>query len=443
MKGELFVVGLSHRTAPLAIRERLAVSGEKLAEDLSALSKTSTMDEALLISTCNRVEVYASASDIAAASREVRNYLNGKIAPDAIDGHLYERVGTDAVKHAFRVASSLDSMILGEPQILGQVKTAYATAHAAGTLGTLLSRCFHRAFAVAKRVRTETGVAAGTVSVSSIACELAKKIFGDLHGRRVLLLGAGKMSETAARHLRKQGAQLYIVNRSPERAEELARVYGGIAKRMEDLAHELTLADVAITSTSSPDFVITRELMQSVQKARRHRLMLLVDIAVPRDVDPRVGTISNVILYDIDDLEKVSGENLAERLREASVAEQIVEGEVREFEEWRRSLVLTPTIVALRETFQQVVRDELARTTSRLSLREEDKRALERMGEAIVTKLLHQPLQELKRGAEDSDGAEMIAAVRKLFDLETSTSAQAVSNAEAAPAAASPQKKPT
>lgn len=443
MRGELFVVGLSHRTAPLALRERLAVPGERLAEDLGSLKSTATMDEALLISTCNRVEVYATARDIALASREVREYLNRKIAPDAVDEHLYEHFGTDAVKHAFRVAASLDSMILGEPQILGQVKNAYSTAHAVGTLGTMLNRCFHRAFAVAKRVRTETGVAAGSVSVSSIACEVAEKVFGALHGRRVLLIGAGKMSEAAARHLRKQGASLYILNRSPERAEELAAACGGTARRMEDLATELQHADVAITSTSSTDFVVTRELMASVQKARRRRLMLLVDIAVPRNIDPRVSSLDNVILYNMDDLQQVSAENLRERAREAAAAEQIVAREVLEFEEWRRGLSLTPTIVALREAFQQVVRDELSRTTSRLTLGANDKQALERMGDAIINKLLHLPLNELKRSADDPDGPALIDATRKLFRLAIDTSGDADREPAEAAAPAREGKKVT
>lgn len=443
MKGELFVVGLSHRTAPLALRERLAVPAEKLGDDLRTLTSSATMEESLLISTCNRVEVYAAARDVAAATREVRKYLNAKIAPEAVDAHLYERVGADAVKHAFRVASSLDSMVLGEPQILGQVKNAFSTAHTEGTLGTLLSRCFHRAFAVAKRVRTETGIAAGAVSVSSIACELAEKVFGDLHGCKVLLVGAGKMSETAARHLRSRGAFLTIVNRSPERAEELARACNGVAKRMEDLTQELALADVAITSTSSPDFVITRELMQGVQKARRRRLMLLVDIAVPRNIDPRVSTIDNVILYDMDDLHKVSAGNLAERERESAAAERIVEIETSDFEEWRRGLVLTPTIVALRESFQSVIRDELLRTSSRLSLRDEDKKALERMGDAIVSKLLHQPLHELKSAADADDGPELIAAVRRLFDLEKESASSPEPSTDSSTATAPAQKKPT
>lgn len=443
MRGELFVIGLSHRTAPLALRERLAVPGERLAEDLGSLKSTATMDEALLISTCNRVEVYATTDDVARASREIREYLNRKIAPDVVDTHLYEHFGTDAVKHAFRVASSLDSMILGEPQILGQVKTAYSTAHAVGSLGTMLNRCFHRAFAVAKRVRSETGVASGSVSVSSIACELAEKVFGDLHDRRVLLIGAGKMSEAAARHLRKQGASLYIVNRSPERARELAAACEGTARSMDDLAQELQHADVAITSTSSTDFVVTRELMANVQKARRRRLMLLVDIAVPRNVDPKVATLDNVILYDMDDLQQVSAENLRERAREAAAAEQIVAREVVEFEEWRRGLTLTPTIVALRETFQAVVRDELARTTSRLSISADDKQALERMGDAIINKLLHQPLSELKRSAEDSDGQALIEATRKLFQLANDKARTAESKSENVAAAATEGKKAT
>jgi len=416
---ELVVVGLSHRTAPLALRERLAVPAEAIGADLRGLVATGALDETVVVSTCNRVEVYVAARDARAAAQAARAWLGSRAATTPLEPHLYEHTGGEAVQHAFRVAASLDSMVVGEPQILGQVKDAFGAAEAAGTIGVLLSRCFQRAFAVAKRVRTETGIAAGAVSVSSIACELAAKVFGRLEGRRVLVVGAGEMAEAAARHLRGEGARIVVLNRSRERAEALAREYGGEARTLDQLAAELALADVVVSSTASPGFVITRELMQGVVKARRHRLMLLVDIAVPRDIDPRVGDLENVFLYDVDQLESVSRGAADARRREADAAERIVLEEVAEFETWRRSLALTPTIVALRARFREVVAGELARTAPRLSgLGDEERQHLDRMADAIVNKLLHQPLTELKRSADHDDGARLLDAAQRLFALE-------------------------
>jgi len=418
---DIFVVGLSHRTAPLELRERLAVPAEQLIEDLRALIATGAVDETVVISTCNRVEVYAATSDVTVGARAARHWLAGRAKPDVLDAHLYERAGGDAVHHAFRVAASLDSMVLGEPQILGQVKEAFVAAEGAGTTGAMLTRCFQKAFAVAKRVRTETGIAAGSVSVSSIACELAAKVFGKLEGRRVLLVGAGEMAEAAAKHLRAEGARLVVLNRSLERAQALAKTYEGEARGFDDLAAELALADVVISSTASPTFVINREMMLSVIKARRHRLMLLVDIAVPRDIDPRVGDLENLFLYDVDQLESVSRGAVDARRKEADAAERIVHGEVAEFETWRKSLELTPTIIALRTRFREVVMAELSRTAPRLrSLSDEDRKSLERMGDAMVNKLLHQPLTELKKGVEADSGPQLLDAVRRLFDLDSS-----------------------
>jgi glutamyl-tRNA reductase len=437
---EIVVVGLSHHTAPLELRERLAVPLDQLRAGLVEIVAESGADEAVVLSTCNRVEVYLAARDPARASLAARGWLAGR-ARQPLDRHLYERSGADAVRHAFRVASSLDSMVVGEPQILGQVKEAFAAAESAGTAGALLSRCFQKAFAVAKRVRTETGIAAGSVSVSSVACELATQVFGELRGRRVALVGAGEMAEAAARHLGAEGAELVVVNRSPERAEALAREYGAQARTFEHLAAELTQADVVICSTASPRFVITRELMTGVVKARRHRLMLLVDIAVPRDVDPRVGEMENVFLYDVDQLQSVTSEHLAQRRREAEVAERIIGSEVDDFESWRRTLVLTPTITALRARFRAIVAAEVERGTRRLSgLSDEDRRTLDRMVDAIVNKLLHHPLTELRRGGEVGDGAQLIAVARRLFDLDAAPDEAVPASAPAASARSGPNR---
>jgi glutamyl-tRNA reductase len=417
---DVAVLGMSHRTSPVELRERLAVSGEALVAEVRSLATDAALEEAVLLSTCNRVEVYLGASASPETVARVRRWLERR-AGEPVDGYLYEHHGPGAVRHAFRVASSLDSMVVGEPQILGQVKEAYAAAKAGGALGSLLDRCFSQAFAVAKRVRTETEIAAGSVSVSSIAGDLAKKIFADLEGRRVLLIGAGEMGEQAAKHLRKSGASLYVVNRSREKAEALAKEHGGHARGLEELAAELTLADVAIASTSSPRFVITPGLMRGVIKARRHRPLFLIDIAVPRDVDPRVGNMDNVFLYDVDDLEKVAQENLSARRREADKAEQIVALEVESFEKWRRTSELTPTIVGLRDRVRSVLQSELERTLPRLGgLGDAERHALERMIDSMTNKLLHRPIAELKAGADGPDGKALVDAARRLFELDAS-----------------------
>jgi glutamyl-tRNA reductase len=415
---QLLLIGLSHHTAPLDVREKLAIDPEQLPVALKELCARALLSEAMLISTCNRVELYASCESAISASRAVRDFFSTRVAGQDLSSHLYEHSGKAVAKHAFRVAASLDSLVVGEPQILGQVKDAFTLAEGAGTIGALLGRCMHRAFAVAKRVRTETGIAAGAVSVSSIACELAKSIFGELTGRRVVLVGAGEMSEAAAKALAQQGTLLTVVNRNQERARAVAETCGGEARDFDKLSQELVAADVVITSTSSPRYVITRELMQGVVKARRHRPLFLIDIAVPRDVDPRVENMDNVFLFDVDDLEEVANQNIAARKREAEQAERIVEEEVSAFEDWQRSLDLTPTLVALRERVRSVVRGELERTLPRLkNLSDAEKKSLDAMAEAMVNKLLHRPLTELKKSRGEPDGAQLIESVTRLFEL--------------------------
>ncbi len=442
---DFVVVGLSHRTAPVEVRERLAVAPTDLQRELREIATDSGLEEVLLISTCNRVELYATSANPLEAARDAKQTLTKRLGDAAGEGVLYQERGIDAVRHVFRVASSLDSLVVGEPQILGQVKDAFDAAKEAGTIGTLLGRCFTQAFATAKRVRNETGIAEGTVSVSSIACELAKKIFGNLEGRQTLLLGAGEMGESAARSLRQTGTNLHIINRSEERAQMLAIACDGRAVPYERLATELSDADVVIASTASPQFILTPQLMKSVVRTRRHRPLFIIDIAVPRDVDPRVGNMDNVFVYDVDDLQQVAEENLAVRAREAALAERIIEDEVESFLSWRRSLELAPTIVALRKRFGQVAEEELRRALPRLGgLGESDRAVLEAMSRSLVNKLLHQPMTELKAGAGEPDGALLIDAVRRLFALsehetppeETSTQTSAEANVSQLTAAA-------
>lgn len=419
MPRDLVVYGLSHHTTPVALRERLASAPDAGAEELRRLVHAGPLAEGVLLSTCNRVDLFATTAEPHRAREHTLEHWNRRAAPERVDEHLYEYRGLDAVRHLFRVASGLDSMVLGEPQILGQVKDAFGAANRAGAVGTLLGRCFERSFSVAKRVRTETQIAAGNVSVSSIACDLAEKIFGDLNDRRVLLVGAGKMSEAAARSLKARGASLTVVNRSPQRAQELAAACGGEARPLEALATELAAADVVITSTAKDGFVISYELMVGVVKMRKWRELFIIDIAVPRDVDPRVEGLQNVFLYDMDDLKRVSHANLAARERASSDALAIVEEEVLSYDKWLRTQELTPTIVALRERVHAVVLGEKQKAMSKLGgLNPQQERALDAMCESIVNQLLHAPLTELKRGHEGNDGARLVEAVQRLFKLE-------------------------
>ena len=414
---ELVVVGLSHHTASLELRECAALPGPTQIALMRELVESGEFEESLLVSTCNRVELYGTARDLSKAVALAEQHLAKP--NDELKRVLYVREGDAAVRHAFRVAASLDSMVVGEPQILGQFKEAFEQAQATGTVGSLLGRCFQRAFAVAKRVRSETTIAEGTVSVSSIAVDLAHKIFGELGGRRMLLLGAGEMGEAAARSLAHSGARLSVMNRSPEKAERVAEACGGTARGYELLASELIDADVVISSTSSPTPVLTCKMMKGVSKARRGRPLFIIDIAVPRDVDPRVGELDSVFLYDVDDLQKVTSENLSARRVAATHAESIVEQEVTAFRAWRGTQHLKPTVLALRELVADAVQTELERTLPRLpEMSPKQRKSLDKMADSIVKRVLHHPLQALKDAAEDPDGAELIAAAQKLFAVD-------------------------
>jgi glutamyl-tRNA reductase len=421
---ELFVVGISWRTAPVAVREKLAFREEELGTTLQEMTKQLPVAEALLISTCNRVEVYGVAVAASDAPTAVRAFLaeqRGVKAKDVAE-HLYEHRGSAAVRHVFRVASSLDSLVVGEAQILGQLKDAYGVAGAAGTSGSVLSRCLERAFGVAKRVRTETTIARGAANVSSVAVELAGKVFGDLAGKNVLVVGAGKMSALAAKHLYASGAQKIVVtNRSPERAEALAAEIEGLAKPWADLEGLLVDADVVISSTGAREPILTKALFKRVMKARRWRNMMVIDIAVPRDAEAALDDLDGVYLFNIDDLDKVKQANLAEREKAADHAAKIVEHEAGQFEHWLRTQGVVPTIRALREKFAQVADAEVQKALDQLSrkdlTREQQRELLQRLVQLVVNKLLHQPTTVL-RGADPEQAASLAAAVCELFDLE-------------------------
>lgn len=414
---DVAIVGLSHRTAPVEVREGLAFREDELGTCLSEVRDAAAVSELAIVSTCNRVEIYMAGTELARAAQATRSWLTARAGHRDVSALFYECHGGEAVRHAFRVAASLDSMIIGEAQILGQMKQATTLAREHGALGGLLERCFSRAFGVAKRVRTETGIAAGSVSVSSIACELAQKVFGTLEGKRVALLGAGKMSESAAKYLKKRGASLFVLNRSPARAEELARLYGGHPRSLDDLETELVAADVVIASTASQDFIVTPAAISRVMKARRHRMLLLIDISVPRNIDPRVGTMDNIFLYDVDDLQKVSDDHLAQRCKEAASAERIVEAEAVEFERWRASLSAAPVIVAIRERGEQLAKQELERVASSLGQSAEaqaTRKLLEQLANGLVSKLLHAPSVALRAHADDPS---IIRAAEELFGV--------------------------
>jgi glutamyl-tRNA reductase len=443
---ELFVVGISWRTAPVAVREKLAFREEEVSGTLSAMTANLPVAEALLISTCNRVEVYGVAKPGSDAATAVRAFLAEQrgVKPAEVAGHIYEHRGSEAVRHVFRVASSLDSLVVGEAQILGQLKEAYGIADAAGTKGSVLSRCLERAFGVAKRVRTETTIARGAANVSSVAVELASKVFGDLGGKNVLVIGAGKMSALAARHLYASGAQKIVVtNRSPEKAQALAAEIEGDAKPWEDLQGLLVDADVVISSTGAREPILTKALFKKVMKARRWRNVMVIDIAVPRDAEAELGELDGVYLFNIDDLDKVKQANLAERAKAAEHAAKIVEHEAGQFEHWLRTQGVVPTIRALRDRFMQVADAETQKAFEQLArkelTREQQRELVQRVVQLVVNKLLHQPTTVL-RGADQGEADVLANAVCELFGLEP-VDEDAEPVAEAPVTAQSPERK--
>ena len=414
----IVVVGLNHETAPVGVREALAFPKERLPEALARVRQEAGLGEAVILSTCNRVEVYgrSTAESLDAVSGFLARFHGRE--PAEIAPHLYRLEGEAAVRHAFRVAASLDSMVMGEPQILGQVKEAYEAAEKAGSLGSVLNALRNRSVAAAKRARTETAIGRNAVSVSHVAVELARKIFGDLRDRAVLLVGAGKMSEVAARQMVRDGARASVLGgRTFERAEQLAAALGGRAAPFEALRGELARADIVISGTGAPGVVIQRADVEAAQAARRGRPLFLIDIAVPRDVAEDAGKVKGVFLYDLDDVKQVAEANLRERKKEAHAAEAILEQEIREFLEWRRSLDVVPLLVELRRRADEIRKAEVDKARKRLGpLSPEQERALEAATAAIVNKLLHGPTVHLKEAAGNGQ-SEHVGFIRKLFGL--------------------------
>jgi glutamyl-tRNA reductase len=415
---QIAVVGLSHKTAPVEIRERLAFQAETLRAALAALLSREQVTEAMILSTCNRVEVVAESPD----DRLIRDFLCDyhKISSDSLSRHLYSFRNMDAIRHVFRVASSLDSMMIGEPQILGQVKEAYRLAADAGTIGMHLSALMSRAFAVAKKIRSETGISQSAVSVSYAAVELARKIFGELNGKTVMIIGASKMGELAAKHLKRAGvSSVLVTNRTFERAVELATVFEGAAVPFEHFVDHIDHADIVISSTGAPHFVITKPMAEQIISRRKNKPMFFIDIAVPRDIDPTVNEIDNAFLYDIDDLQQVVDSNLKERMKEAHRAEEIIDQEVQVFCSKMQSREVVPTIVQLRETLDKLRRDEIERHRKHFKdMSPEQQAGVDQLTQAIVNKILHPTISQLKDMVHDPNGAELTDLVRKLFNIK-------------------------
>lgn len=420
---DIIVVGLNHKTAPVEIRERLSISDTQLREALIRLKSYHGIDEGLILSTCNRVEVCAVVQQIQTGFQRIREFFEDQhvgLPPTAWAESLYMYSSHEAIRHVFRVASSLDSMVIGEPQILGQFKEAFDVAMHQKATGVILNKVFQKAISVAKRVRTETKIAENAVSVSFAAVELAKKVFGRLEGKDALLVGAGEMAELAVRHLLDNGVKnVMITTRNFDHALELAKRFNGIPIRLEEFPRYLAEADILICSTGAPHYVITEKQVGQAIRRRQNRPIFLMDISVPRNIDPRVNRIDNVFLYDIDDLQLIVNANLGERQREALKAEEIVSEELWAVDRWLKSLEVVPTITALRTKAEEIRRAEVNKFMSKLSeLTPEEQEMVEGLATSIVNKLLHSPLVALKDEAHSSHGAMYVEAVRRLFNLD-------------------------
>ena len=404
----LTVLGVNHKTAPIELRERIAINRDELPEVTRALAAVPGVAECMIVSTCNRVELITA---LDTADVDLSAFLCSQfgIDPTLLAGHIYLHRDQQAIRHVFRVASSLDSMVVGESQILGQVKEAFATARTTGTVGGELEHLLQGAFSAAKKVRSETEIGSNSVSIASVAVELARKIFGSLNGRTVFLVGAGKMSELAARHLVQQGAgTILVTNRTLERAQRMAEPFQGRVIPFDKLYDYAAEADIIITSTGAPHHIFRREHGQAFLHRRRNRPMFFIDIAVPRDVDPAMNKVEGLFVYDIDDLQQVAASHLAERARIATDAEKLLESEVERFHQRRRTVNVAPAIVALQRQFEEQRQAEIRRMQSRLgSLTADQLAAVEALTRGLVNKFLHPPMQALKQAARENDSVRM------------------------------------
>jgi glutamyl-tRNA reductase len=417
----LALVGINHRTAPVEVRERMSIPESRLQEAVADLVHREGIKEGLILSTCNRVEVIANAQEGVAPEPVIRKFLadHHQCNLALYEGHFYQHRQQEAIEHLFRVASSLDSMIVGEPQILGQLKQAYTAAREAGALNGTLNEISLQALAVARKVRRNTAIGASAVSVSYAAVELARKIFGDLTGKTILVLGAGKMSEIAARNLIRSGAgTILVANRTYERAVELAQAFHGKAIRIEQMLDHVEKADIVICSTAAPHYVIHRHHAEQWLAARKNRPMFFVDISVPRNIDPAVNELDNAFVYDIDDLGQVVESNKKQREREAVWAEEIIQQEVQKAMKRLASREIVPTIVALEQRLETIRENELERFRGRLGeLTPQQREAVDALTHGILNKILHGPITELKSGVGRPEQSSLVSLVRKMFGV--------------------------
>jgi glutamyl-tRNA reductase len=422
-KLDFIVLGVNHTTAPVLVRERITFPGNQDGAVSRLVAQTKGVEECVILSTCNRAEVIAAVDDCEEVSERLVQLvaqIHG-LGANSLMPHLYVKMKSEAIRHVFRVTSSLDSMVLGEPQIVGQVKAAFKRDAAANTTGPLINRLMHRAFFTAKRVRTETGVALAAVSIAYVAVELAKKILGELEQCQALLIGAGEMAELTARHLAGNVRKpIRIINRTIENACVLANEFEGTAEPMDRLFDALATADVVISSTGSCDPIIMFSDMKAVMKRRRHKPIFMIDIAIPRDIEPRVNDLDGVYLYNIDDLQAVVDENIGERLVEAEKAGNIVDEEVRKFMNWNRSLEWAPTIVALKNKFEEIRISEIGRLNGRLApLSDSERESIDILTKSIINKIAHGPISFMKQSLKTSRHNQHIDFVQRVFDLNT------------------------
>lgn len=419
---DIVLLGINHKTAPVALREKLACEVPEAERATAPLGHIEDIEESLILSTCNRVEFLFVTGNKARASQAVKTHIAeiNDIPLEKFENSIYIHEGEAAVRHVFRVTSSLDSMMVGEPQILGQVKAAYHAAASQKTTSVILNRLLHRAFFVAKRVRTETGIGDHAVSISYAAIELSRKIFGVLEGKTVLLVGAGEMAELALEHLiRNRVGNITIANRTFEHGVALAKRFNGKPIRFDEISEALKVVDIIISSTGSSGFVITKDQVKKIIRQRRRRPMFFVDIAVPRDIDPEINRISNSYVYDIDDLKGVINENIQDRLKESVKAERIVDEAVINFNKWYQSLDVVPTVVALRNKLDAIARAECRKTMQGLRhLSENDTAAIQRMTRALINKILHDPTRLMKSDRFHGNKSIYLDVLRRLFNLD-------------------------
>jgi glutamyl-tRNA reductase len=419
---DIVLLGLNHKTAPVDVRECIAFTAEETDRALVMLRGNPTIGESVLFSTCNRIELLMAVDERDAAVRIAKAFIAEfkKVPLSQFENALYQYVGDEAVRHTMQVAASLDSMVVGEPQILGQMKEAYRKATVEKTSGVILNKLLHRTFMVAKKVRTETGIGDHAVSISYAAIELGKKIFGDLEGKRVMLIGAGEMAELAVDHLiRNRAGRITVANRTFSRGVELANRFRGKAIKFEEIIDCINDVDIVISSTGAPEYVLQKNQIKAAMKSRRNRSLFFIDIAVPRDIDPDINRINNAYVYDIDDLKGIVDENIDDRNREAVKAHRIIDEAVIGFHQWVDTLKVVPTIVSLRGKVETMARQELEKTLVSLNhLSESDKRTIQRMTGALVNKILHEPTDYLKKDGCRGNKSVALDLTRKLFNLE-------------------------